>query len=344
MSKVTRRHDDPAEGKRVLLSHGDGGALTKELIKEVFYYYFGNDILEREGDAAYLPGSEGTLAMTTDSFVISPIFFPGGNIGKLAICGTVNDLAVSGAVPKYLTAAFMIEEGFQIDRLRQIVYSMKAAAREAGITVVAGDTKVVERGHLDGIFINTTGLGVLPSWVDLGYHRILHGDRILINGGIGEHGVSVMAEREGFNLNVESDCATLGDIIGLLLKNFKGIKFMRDPTRGGVATALKEIAALSGCDFYLDEASLPVSHSVKSICDLLGLDPLYLANEGKFLAIVDPGECEQMVSVLRKHPLGNKACCIGEVQAGNGNVLIRTVIGSTRRLELFAGAVLPRIC
>jgi hydrogenase expression/formation protein HypE len=339
-----KKDDVSLEGKRILLSHGDGGALTKELFNQIFLTHFKNDFLKKEGDAACLPGMDGTLAMTTDSFVVSPIFFPGGDIGKLAVCGTVNDLAVSGAVPRYLTVAFIIEEGFPIDQLNQIVSSMSIVAREAGVMVVAGDTKVVERGLVDGIFINTTGLGVVPPWVNLGYHRIMPGDRIIINGSIGDHGVAVMARREGFNFNVESDCAQLANIIGLLLRNFKGIKFMRDPTRGGVATALKEIALMSGVDFYLNENSLPVTNNVKSICDLLGLDPLYLANEGKFLAIVEAGECEQILSALRQHPLGRQACCIGEVQEGKGNVFVRTTVGGTRRLELFTGALLPRIC
>ncbi|TGE31133.1 hydrogenase expression/formation protein HypE [Desulfosporosinus sp. Sb-LF] len=333
-----------AQGKRILLSHGDGGALTKELINEIFFRNLKNDILEKEGDAACLPVLDGAPAMTTDSFVVNPVFFPGGDIGKLAVCGTVNDLAVSGAVPKYLTTGFMLEEGFPIDQLEQIVHSMSVAAKEAGVMVVAGDTKVVERGHLDGIFINTTGLGVLPPWANLGYHRISPGDKILINGGIGEHGVAVMAKREGFDFSVKSDCAALGNIIGLLLKKFKGVKFMRDPTRGGVATALKEIALSCGHDFYLNENSLPIDNEVRSICDLLGLDPLYLANEGKFLIVVDSEECEQIMNELCEHPLGRQSCCIGEVRAGKGNLLLKTAIGGTRRLELFAGAVLPRIC
>ncbi|MDN5345519.1 MAG: hydrogenase expression/formation protein HypE [Clostridia bacterium] len=332
------------DARVILLSHGDGGALTRELINQVFFAHLGNAILAQEGDAACLPELEGRLAITTDSFVVSPVFFPGGDIGKLAVYGTVNDLAVSGAVPRYLTAAFMIEEGFTIEGLEQIAASMAAAALEAGVQVVAGDTKVVERGHLDGVFINTTGLGVIPPGVDLGYHHIQPGDRIVINGSIGEHGVAVMGRRQGFSFDVQSDCAQLGGIIGFLLSNCKGVKFMRDPTRGGVATALKEIALQAGCDFYLEEEKLPVAARVRSICDLLGLDPLYLANEGKFLAVVAAGECDRILDTLHQHPLGRQACCIGEVRPGSGNVFVRTAIGGTRRLELYTGAILPRIC
>lgn len=329
---------------KILLSHGDGGGLTRELLETIFYPQLQNSFLDQQGDAVSLPQEEGRLAVTTDSFVISPVFFPGGDIGKLSVCGTVNDLAVSGANPRFLTVAFIIEEGFEIKSLRKIVESLALTGREAGVQVVAGDTKVVEKGHGDGVFINTTGIGFIPESVKLGYGYIQPEDKIIINGNIGDHGAAVLTEREGIHYTMESDCAPLGDIIGLMLNHFPRVKFMRDPTRGGVATTLKEISQMSGVDFYLDEAMLPIAEEVKSICDIFGLDPLYLANEGKFIAIVDRRDCEEILQMLRKHPLGKRACCIGEVRQGRGNVFVKTTIGGTKRIEFYPGGLLPRIC
>ncbi|SHK54019.1 hydrogenase expression/formation protein HypE [Desulforamulus aeronauticus] len=337
--------DDGLKGKRILLSHGDGGALTRKLIEEIFYKKFYNDILIKDQDAALLPACDRPIAMTTDSFIVKPIFFPGGDIGKLAVCGTVNDLAVSGAEAKFITTAFIIEEGFKMEDLAQIVDSMWQTARECGLTIVSGDTKVVEKGSIDGIFINTTGIGVLPAGVNLGFQQIKPGDKIIISGNIGEHGVAVMASREGFSINLSSDCAPLNRITQSILKNSQGVKFMRDPTRGGVASTLKEIAISShNVDFCINEENLPISQEVNTVCQLLGYDPLYLANEGKILAFVAPEECEKIISLMKELPYGENTCCIGEVQEGKGDVLLKTIIGGTRKLNLLSGISLPRIC
>ncbi|MEL7563938.1 MAG: hydrogenase expression/formation protein HypE [Dehalobacterium sp.] len=329
---------------KILLSHGDGGGLTRELLETVFYPHLQNSYLAQQSDAACLPQEEGRLAVTTDSFVIKPLFFPGGDIGKLAVCGTVNDLAVSGATPRFLTAGFIIEEGFDIESLKKIVESLALTSQNAGVQVVAGDTKVVEKGHGDGVFINTTGVGIIHETVKLGYGLIQPGDKIIINGNIGDHGSAVLTQREGIRFTVESDCAPLGDIIGLMLNHFSSIKLMRDPTRGGVATTLKEIALMSHVDFYLDETKLPISEEVKSLCDIFGLDPLYLANEGKFIAIVGERDCQEILHLLHRHPLGKNACCIGDVQQGRGNVFVKTAIGGTKRIDFYPGGLLPRIC
>lgn len=329
---------------KILLSHGDGGGLTRELLETVFYPQLKNSFLDQESDAACLPKEEGSMALTTDSFVVKPLFFPGGDIGKLSVCGTVNDLAVSGAVPKFITVAFIIEEGFEIELLEKIVRSLALTALEAGVQVVAGDTKVVEKGHGDGVFINTTGVGTIFKTVNLGYSQIQPGDKIIINGNIGDHGAAVLTQREGIHFTVESDCAPLGKIIGQMLNHFPQVKIMRDPTRGGVATTLKEISLMSKVDFYLDETILPISEEVRSICDIFGLDPLYLANEGKFIAIVKEDNCEGILDLLHQHPLGKRACCIGEVRLGKGNVFIKTAIGGRKRIEFYPGGLLPRIC
>ncbi|MDI6631371.1 MAG: hydrogenase expression/formation protein HypE [Bacillota bacterium] len=330
----------------ILLAHGDGGALTHELVTGLFLRHFPSRALKSLTDAATLTVAGGRLAVSTDSFVVSPLFFPGGDIGKLAVCGTVNDLAVSGAKPLYLTASFLIEEGLPLAELERVVASMAGACAEAGVEVVAGDTKVVGRGNLDQLFINTTGVGVIPEGVELGYTRIAPGDRILVNGGIGEHGMAILALREGFGFagQIASDCAALNGITGALLEKVKGVKLMRDLTRGGLATAAKEIALAAGCDIYIEEANVPVKPVVRGAAELLGLDPLYLANEGKFMAVVAPEAAEEALAVLRAHPLGKDASVIGEVCAGRGNVYLRTAFGGTKFLDMLAGMPLPRIC
>lgn len=334
------------ENKLILLAHGDGGRLTHELVTGLFLKYFGNDILSQLTDAAALELNGGRVAVTTDSFVINPPFFPGGDIGKLAVCGTVNDLAVSGAEPRFLTASFLIEEGFPLADLERVVASMARACREAGVEIVAGDTKVVGRGQLDRIFVNTTGVGYLPPDRDLGYHRIAPGDLVLVNGNLGDHGMAVLAQREGFGFEdqIVSDCAALNGIIGVLLGELRGIRLMRDLTRGGLATAAKEIAAAAGADLWLDERAIPVGAATRGAAEMLGLDPLYLANEGKFVTIIAPEEAEEAVALMRAHPLGRDACIIGEVRAGKGNVYLKTALGGTKFLDLLAGAPLPRIC
>ncbi|MEW6446738.1 MAG: hydrogenase expression/formation protein HypE [Bacillota bacterium] len=334
------------ENDVILLAHGDGGALTHKLVTGLFLRYFPNQTLKSLTDAAAFNVNGGRLAVSTDSFVVSPLFFPGGDIGKLAVCGTVNDLAVSGAKPLYLTASFLIEEGLPLADLERIVASMAAACTEAKVEIIAGDTKVVGRGNLDRIFINTTGVGVIPDGVDLGYARIEPGDRILINGSVGEHGMTVLSLREGFGFagQIASDCAALNGIIEDLLGLMPGVKLMRDLTRGGLATAAKEIAMAAGCDISIEEAAVPVRSEVRGAAELLGLDPLYLANEGKFMAVVSPAVVEAALQVMRSHPLGKSAAVVGEVRAGKGNLYLKTAFGGTKSLDMLAGAPLPRIC
>lgn len=330
----------------VVLAHGDGGRLTHELVEKIFLKHFGSQVLKQLGDAAVTEVERGRIAVTTDSFVIDPMFFPGGDIGKLAVCGTINDLAVSGAVPRYLTAGFLIEEGLPMADLERVAASMARTCREAGVEIVAGDTKVVERGHLDKLFINTAGVGLVPAGVDLSYDKIQPGDVVLVNGTMGDHGMSILSAREGFGFGEQlvSDCAALNGIIASLLEEVKGVRLMRDLTRGGLATSTKEIAGAAGRDIWLDEASIPVSEAVRGASEMLGVDPLYLANEGKFMAIVAREEAEKALAVLQKHSLGQNARIIGEVKEGPGNVYLRTALGGTKYLDLLAGAPLPRIC
>lgn len=313
---------------------------------EIFRPAFCDDALEEQGDAALLSSPAGMLAVSTDTFVIDPIEFPGGDIGSLSVTGTVNDLAVSGATPAYLTVGFILEEGLEIERLKRVVASMARTAREAGVRIVAGDTKVVERGKGDGIYVNTTGIGWVAEPGRLGPDRIRPGDRVLINGGIAEHAVAVLAERAGlrFATPVLSDCAPLNRMIRAMLAEFRTVRFMRDPTRGGVATTLKEIASQAGCDIVIKEAELPVRPEVRGALELLGMEPYYLANEGKVLIIVGPEEAEPLLGFLRQEPGGNLAAAIGTVTAGAGNLWLKTPFGGTRNLGLLAGAPLPRIC
>ncbi len=330
----------------ITLAHGDGGLLTQQLLEKYFLPHFSNELLEGLNDAAVFQPEAGRMAISTDSFVVDPIFFPGGDIGKLAVCGTINDLAVSGAKPLYLTSSFIIEEGFNIADLELIIASMAAACREAGVQIIAGDTKVVGRGQADKIFITTTGIGIVPPDINLGYRYLAPGDRILVNGCLGNHGLTILLQREtlGIDGKVESDCAPLNRVIEILLNKYNGIKLMRDLTRGGLATNAKEIAMASGVDIWLDEASLPVDSSVRGITGMLGLDPLYLANEGKFLAVVAAGEAVEILNFLKEAAPDNKPCLIGEIRTGKGNVYLKTPIGGTRKLNMLAGAPLPRIC
>jgi len=332
--------------KVITLAHGDGGAVTRSLLKSVFLKHFANEHLEMLYDSAVLDLNGVKLAVTTDSFVVSPIFFPGGDIGKLAVCGTVNDLAVSGAVPLYISDSFLIEEGFAISSLERIVRSMSEAARDAGVAIVTGDTKVVERGHIDNVFINTTGIGLIDKDLELGYHRVNAGDKVIVNGPVGNHGLTIMMLRQKISIaqSLKSDCASLVDIIQQAIHKVSGIKLMRDLTRGGLATALKEIALDAQVDIWLVEDQIPVDDTVRAGCDMLGLDPLYLANEGKFAMIVSESDAEKALDVMKHHPLGKGAKIVGEVREGKGDLLLRTALGGTRRLDLLAGQVLPRIC
>ncbi|MGB9887650.1 MAG: hydrogenase expression/formation protein HypE [Moorellales bacterium] len=335
------------EDQVILLAHGDGGQLTHRLIEEVFLAYLDNPVLADLSDAAVVEASlEGRLALTTDCFVVSPLFFKGGDIGKLAVSGTVNDLVVSGARPLYLTAGFILEEGLELSILKRVVASLAATARQAGVTVVAGDTKVVGRGQADGLYINTTGLGIIPAGRHLGYDRILPGDRVVVSGYVGDHGLAVLAERKELGIleAPSSDCAPLADLVLPLLETFPGIRMLRDPTRGGLATTLKEIALGAKVDIWLDEEAIPVRPQCRALAEMLGLDPLYLANEGKFVAVVAKDQAEALAKATARHPLGEAAAVIGEVRAGEGRLLLRTAYGGTRRLEMLAGAPLPRIC
>jgi hydrogenase expression/formation protein HypE len=337
--------------KQIVLGHGSGGKLTSELIEKIFLPAFGNPILDKLDDQAVLIIGGTRLAFTTDSFVVTPIFFPGGDIGRLAVHGTVNDLAMSGARPLYLSAAFILEEGLAVEELRRVVESMRTAAAEAGVQFVTGDTKVVNRGKADQIFITTTGIGVVEHDVNISANRAQPGDCILLSGTIGDHGMAIMSQRENleFEGEIGSDCASLHGLVAELLstpsetRDF--IHCLRDPTRGGVATTLNEIAKASSSGILLHEESIPVRESVRGACEILGLDPLYVANEGKLIAVVAPEMSEAALACMRKHPLGQDAAIIGEVVAAHpGMVLMKTGIGGTRVLDVMFGEQLPRIC
>ncbi|MHB8757181.1 MAG: hydrogenase expression/formation protein HypE [Bacillota bacterium] len=333
---------------RVLLAHGDGGLLTANLVEEVFLPYLGGQRSEQLLDAAVIqPKGSGRLALTTDSFVVKPVFFPGGDIGSLAVHGTVTDLA-AGARPVAITAGFILEEGLDVDSLVAVVRSMGEAAARAGVHVVAGDTKVVERGAADQLFINTTGLGEVLPQADLAFARIAPGDRVLVTGTVGDHGVAVLSRRRGlaFDTPVRSDSAPLFDLVAPVLEEVPGVKFLRDPTRGGLATTLKEIALSAGVEIVINEERIPMDDAVRGACDILGLDPLYLANEGKMILVVAPGDVAPTLQRLRRHPLGATAAEIGvvEARAGQGELWLRTTLGGTKRLDRLAGEQLPRIC
>jgi hydrogenase expression/formation protein HypE len=340
------------EHKHIVLGHGSGGKLTADLIEKIFLPAFHNPILDKLDDQAILTINGARLAFTTDSFVVTPIFFPGGDIGRLAVHGTVNDLAMSGARPLYLSAAFILEEGLPVDDLRRVVESMRAAAADAGVQFVTGDTKVVDRGKGDQVFITTTGIGVIEPGIDISADRARPGDIVLLSGYIGDHGMAIMSQREGLEFEgaIESDCASLNGLVAAMLAapSAAGPDFihcLRDPTRGGVATTLNEIAKHAHVGMSLRERAIPVRESVKGACEVLGLDPLYVANEGKLLAIVQPEMAEAVLQQMRAHPLGVDAVIIGEVVADHpGMVLMKTEIGGTRVLDVMFGEQLPRIC
>lgn len=330
----------------ILLAHGSGGRLMHELIREVFRRELSNPFLDDLGDAAVLPRQNGRLALTTDSYVVRPIFFPGGDIGKLAVWGTVNDLSMVGARPLYLTIGFILEEGLPLGDLRRIVRSAAQAAREAGVAIVAGDTKVVDRGAADQVFINTAGVGVIPEGVALSPEHIRPGDAVLVSGTVGDHGIAVMAQREGLGLNTPlvSDCAPLNGLAEAVLA-CGGVRVMRDPTRGGLATTLVELARAGGVGLEIEEHAVPVNDAVRGACELLGLDPLYVANEGKLVAIVAAECAEATLTALRSHPLGRDARVIGHAtQTNAGRVILRTILGVSRVVEMLTGEQLPRIC
>jgi len=336
---------------RILLAHGSGGQTSHRLVSELFLRYFDNEWLEKLDDAAVLPlpgdGGLTRLVFTTDSYVVQPLFFPGGDIGKLAVCGTVNDLAVMGAHPLYLSAGFILEEGFPLPDLERIVQSMAAAAREAGVRIVAGDTKVVGRGSADGVFVNTAGVGIAPARLNLSGGAVEPGDVILLSGPIGDHGVAVMIQREGlrFSSSLESDCAPLNGLVAAMLDASHNIHCMRDPTRGGLATVLNEIAAASHIGIEIVEDDIPVRGEVRGVCEMLGLDPLYVANEGKLIAAVPEGDVELVLGAMRAHPYGREAQRIGRVTTGHpGRVVLQTALGTHRAVNMLTGDQLPRIC
>jgi len=333
----------------ILLGHGSGGRLTHDLIKNLFVKYFHNDILSVQGDSAVLPLSASKLCFTTDSFVVDPIFFPGGNIGTLAIAGTVNDLAVAGAEPKYLTAAFIIEEGFSMFDLEVIVKTMAEEAYNAGISIVTGDTKVVERGKCDKIFINTSGIGhLLPGAEGIVTGENIHpGDKIIINGFIGDHGMAVMSARNKLQINslVQSDCASMNALILLALQFDHQVKFMRDATRGGLGTVLAELCQDKAFGINISEDAVPVRENVRGMCELLGFDPMYVANEGKVMFVVSADTADQILAALKQHPLGIDAAIVGEiVEQHPGKTWLLTTVGGKRIVDMPAGEQLPRIC
>lgn len=332
----------------IVMGHGGGGKLGNELVEHMFLPAFRNAALENLGDAAVLDLVGGRLAMSTDSFVVQPLFFPGGSIGELAVNGTVNDLAVSGAVPRFLSASFILEEGFPLAQLAAIVEAMSKAAAMAQVQIVTGDTKVVERGHGDGCYITTAGVGMIRSDVQVGPQRAKPGDAILVSGTIGDHGMAIMSVREGleFESQIRSDCAALSGMISDVLDAVGAeVHAMRDPTRGGLASTLNEIALASGVGIAIDEASLPVRAEVQSACELLGLDPVYVANEGKVVFFVAPETADKVLAVLKAHPLGRDAARIGQVTAEHPRMLVaRTAMGANRVIPIQIGEQLPRIC
>ncbi|MFH1913427.1 MAG: hydrogenase expression/formation protein HypE [Pseudomonadota bacterium] len=331
---------------KVLLDYGSGGRASQRLISELFLKHLGNDELNRLNDAAELTVS-GRIAMSTDSFTVDPIFFPGGNIGSLAVHGTVNDVAMMGAVPRYMTCAYLIEEGLPMDDLERIVASMGEAVREAGVIIVSGDTKVVPRGALDKIFINTTGIGEIIVDPAPSGDRARPGDAVLISGTIGDHGLAILGTREGldFQSKIESDSASLNHLLVRLVRELPEVHVLRDPTRGGLATTLNEITHSSGVCCELDEAALPVRPEVAGGCSILGLDPLYLANEGKFLCVLPGEHAEKALEIMRADPLGRGACRIGTMTDANpGKVVLITHLGGKRLLGMLEGEQLPRIC
>ena len=335
-----------AKNKKILLAHGSGGRLSHELVQKTLAPRFANRILDKMDDAAVFDFS-GRLAFTTDSYVVSPIFFPGGDIGKLAVCGTVNDLAMSGATPLYISLSLIIEEGLSLDELESIADSIQRAATEAGVKVVAGDTKVVNQGNADRLFINTSGIGVIPEGVSISGSRAAAGDKVILSGSIGDHGMAVMSQRQGlrFQMPIESDCAPLNKLVADILAVSKSIHSLRDPTRGGLATTLNEIAAQSAVGINLQEDKIPVREPVRAACEFLGLDPLYVANEGKLVAIVSPEDAGAVLKAMRQNGYGKDSAIIGEVLGEHpGRVTMKTLLGASRIVDMLSGELLPRIC
>jgi hydrogenase expression/formation protein HypE len=331
---------------KILLAHGSGGKLAHELVEKSFVKAFANPFLAKLDDSAVIELS-GKLAFTTDSYVVSPIFFPGGDIGKLAVCGTVNDLAMSGAKPLYLSLAFIIEEGLSRNELNKIVDSTQRAAQKAGVQIVTGDTKVVHRGSADKLFINTAGVGVIPEGVDISGSQARPGDRVILSGTIGDHGIAVLSQREGlsFSTQLKSDCAPLNSLVAAMLVVSPNIHCLRDPTRGGLATSLNELAKQSEVGIRIEEEKIPVREEVLAACAMLGFDPLYVANEGKLVAIVPAEDADKIVEAMRRNRYGKSAAIIGEVTGEHpGRVVMKTCLRTSRIIDMLVGDLLPRIC
>lgn len=336
-----------SEYDKILIAHGGGGTLTHQLISKIFLNQFGNEYLNQLHDGAIFELNGTKFAFTTDSYVIKPIFFAGGNIGELAVNGTVNDLVCCGAKPLFISVGFIIEEGFEIEDLWKIVLSMREAADKANVLIVTGDTKVVEKGKGDKIFINTSGIGIVYDGLNISPKNVKVGDVIILNGKIAEHGIAIMSEREGleFETKIESDTAPLNGLVEEVLKVSKNISVMRDPTRGGLASALNEIASSANAKIEIYESEIPISEEVLGACEILGLDPLYIANEGKILIFAEEKDAEKILSVMKNHPLGKESKIIGKViDKGEPLVMMKTLIGSTRIVDMISGEQLPRIC
>jgi len=330
---------------KILLAHGSGGKLMHDLIQS-FLPDIGNPILEKMDDSAVFD-VKGRLAFTTDSYIVNPIFFPGGDIGKLAVCGTVNDLAMSGAKPLYLSLALISEEGLPVDELKKILASIKKAATEADVKIVTGDTKVVNKGSADKLFINTAGIGIVPEGVNISASNAKVGDKIILSGNIGDHGIAVLSQREGlkFNTSIPSDCAPLNGLVADMLKASKDVHCMRDPTRGGIATTLNDFAEKSNVGIRIEEEKIPVAKAVLAACELLGLDPLYIANEGKLVAVVTAKDAAAVLAAMKRNKYGKNAVIIGEVVAEHpGRVVMKTTLGASRIVDMPVGELLPRIC
>ena len=331
----------------IVMGHGGGGKLSAELVEHLFLPAFSNEHLRGLGDAAVIELPPGRIAMSTDSFVVRPRIFPGGDIGELAVNGTVNDVAMAGAIPLYVSVAFILEEGMPIDELSAIVQSMAKAAGEAGVQLVTGDTKVVDRGHGDGVYINTTGIGVLREEIDIHPRNVRPGDQVLVSGTLGDHGMAIMSVREGleFESAIKSDTAALNHMVAALLDAGIGVRAMRDPTRGGLAATLNEVAAAANVGVVVDERRVPVERAVASACEMLGMDPLYVANEGKMVVVVPPDQANQALEIMRADQLGVDAVAIGEIVDNHpGIVVAKTAIGATRVVDTQVGEQLPRIC
>ncbi len=337
------------KNKQILLGHGSGGQLSHDLIKDIFVKHFDNPILHKQTDSALLEIKASNISYTTDSYVVDPIFFPGGNIGKIAIAGTVNDLAVSGARPLYISVGFIIEEGFELEKLERIVRTMAEEAKKAKVLIVTGDTKVVDKGKADKVFINTSGIGILdPERLPISTgEKVSMGDKIIINGSIGDHGMTIMSERNELNIRakIESDCACLNHLIEEILVSGAEVKFMRDATRGGVATVLTELVDKRNYGLEIDESAIAVKEGVRGMCELLGFDPLYVANEGKVLMVVSEKDADKVIGIMKKNEFGKEASIIGKiVDEHHGKGWIETGIGGKRIIDMLAGEQLPRIC